>query len=57
MHDEEFSETIIKSNKVEAGNIPLLTKLFQLGIIDSMQVIDQKFWYKVFRRLKKCLVF
>ena len=33
-HDH-FSEVIIKSTSVSTGNFPLMTKLYQLGILDS----------------------
>lgn len=35
MADSNFKETVIRSNKVDNNNHPLMLKLYQLGIIDS----------------------
>jgi L,D-transpeptidase YcbB len=53
MQDESFSEVVIKSNKVENSNAPLLLKLLQLGIIDSMQVTDQKVLIQKVQKVQK----
>jgi L,D-transpeptidase YcbB len=36
MADNNFKETILRSNKVDRANRPLIVKLHQLGIIDSV---------------------
>ena len=39
MADSNFKETVLKSNKVDRANRPLILKLHQLGIIDSVDKV------------------
>ena len=36
IHQEHFREITISSNAISSGNLPLMTKLYQLGILDSV---------------------
>ena len=38
LNDSNFSEVIITSNKVTGTNKPLISKLYQLGILDSVNI-------------------
>ena len=42
MDKDDFADVIIKSNKVEATNLPLVARLYHLGILDSISNVDQK---------------
>ena len=55
MHAPGFSEVIIRSNVVSLSNKPLITKLFQLGLLDSAYALDEKLLEKKLRQAQTLL--
>ncbi|MGZ8536733.1 MAG: L,D-transpeptidase scaffold domain-containing protein [Flavisolibacter sp.] len=55
MGETGFTEVTIKSNKADTTNLPLVTRLFQLGVLDSIKSVDQKTLIQKIQKAQKML--
>lgn len=55
MSKDDFEEVVVRTNKVDSSNQPLLVKLVQLGITDSVRVSDPHMIMQKVQKMQKML--